>query len=193
MIHPDTEVRFIDKEKGYGLFATKFIPRGTITWVKDSLDREFTPSELLSYSEEMRETILHYAYRNKRGNYIFCWDNTRYINHDCTPNCSVTAYEVEIAVRDIEQGEELTNHYGMLNIVEPFILPGEEGAVVGPDDLPRYGERWDATLREVFPGIEEVAQPLHRYLNQERWLELVRVSRGEDEMRSVVTCYYGEN
>lgn len=37
MIHPDTEVRFINPEKGYGLVATKFIPKGTITWVQDDL------------------------------------------------------------------------------------------------------------------------------------------------------------
>lgn len=29
MIHPDTEVRFISNEIGYGVVATKFIPKGT--------------------------------------------------------------------------------------------------------------------------------------------------------------------
>lgn len=35
MIHPDTELRFINPEIGYGVFATQFIPRGTITWVRE--------------------------------------------------------------------------------------------------------------------------------------------------------------
>ena len=34
MIHPDTELRFISDEVGYGVFATALIGRGTITWVR---------------------------------------------------------------------------------------------------------------------------------------------------------------
>jgi hypothetical protein len=42
MIHPDTELRFINEKIGHGVVATKFIPKGTITWVLDKLDRVFT-------------------------------------------------------------------------------------------------------------------------------------------------------
>ena len=38
MIHPKTTLRFINEEVGYGLYATEFIPKGTITYVKDSLE-----------------------------------------------------------------------------------------------------------------------------------------------------------
>ena len=31
MIHPDSELRFINPIIGYGLFATSVIPRGTLT------------------------------------------------------------------------------------------------------------------------------------------------------------------
>jgi hypothetical protein len=33
VIHPATERRFLDSEPGYGVFATRPIPRGTIVWV----------------------------------------------------------------------------------------------------------------------------------------------------------------
>ena len=137
MIHPFTEVKHIDAEKGYGLFATKSIPKGTVTWVRDELDREISPDELACYRERIQQTILHFRYRNSVGNYIFCWDNTRYINHDCAPNCMTTAYGLEIALRDINPGEELTNHYGTLNIIEPFTLP-DGVTVIRPDDLTRH-------------------------------------------------------
>ena len=39
MIHTDTELRFVSPEMGFGVFATKLIPRGTLTWVRDDLDR----------------------------------------------------------------------------------------------------------------------------------------------------------
>jgi hypothetical protein len=38
LIHPDSELRFINPVMGYGLFATKTIPKGTVTWVGDPLD-----------------------------------------------------------------------------------------------------------------------------------------------------------
>ena len=46
MIHPDTEIQFISEEIGYGVVAKKLIPRGTITWVLDALDRIWTPKEI---------------------------------------------------------------------------------------------------------------------------------------------------
>lgn len=38
MIHPNTELKFISNQVGYGVVATSFIPAGTITWVLDKLD-----------------------------------------------------------------------------------------------------------------------------------------------------------
>ena len=35
MLHPDTEVHFIDPKIGSGIFASRPIPRGTIIWVQD--------------------------------------------------------------------------------------------------------------------------------------------------------------
>ena len=190
MIHPSTEVRYINEEKGYGLFATRDIPTGTITWVKDRLDREIRPEELERYEDEIREVIIHYSYRNNRGNYIFCWDNARYMNHDSTPNTSITPYEVELAIRDIQKGEEITNHYGMLNIIEPFTLPDGSGTVIHPDDMLSYGPQWDAQLMQAFPQLTRVEQPLRRFVPESRWAELKEVSSGEISMKSVVECHF---
>jgi hypothetical protein len=46
MLHPDTELRFVNRTIGYGVFATRMIPRGTITWVRDRLDQAFTPAQM---------------------------------------------------------------------------------------------------------------------------------------------------
>ena len=51
MIHPDTELQYINNEIGYGVVAKKLIPKGTITWVLDKLDREFTPMEILELED----------------------------------------------------------------------------------------------------------------------------------------------
>jgi hypothetical protein len=46
MLHPDTQLRYLNAEVGYGVFATAAIPRGTIVWVRDCLDQEFTREQL---------------------------------------------------------------------------------------------------------------------------------------------------
>ncbi|MEQ9167294.1 MAG: SET domain-containing protein-lysine N-methyltransferase, partial [Fulvivirga sp.] len=70
MIHPKTELRFINDEIGYGVVATDFIPAGTITWVLDKLDREFSPLEVEGMDQLYKDILEVYSYRNRAGNYI---------------------------------------------------------------------------------------------------------------------------
>ncbi|GAB6193089.1 SET domain-containing protein [Desulfocastanea catecholica] len=192
MIHPDTEVRFIDNNKGYGLFATTFIACGTITWCLDALDREIQPAELACYDPIYQEILLKYSFRNKRGNYIFCWDNCRYTNHSFKANCCLTPYDFEIAVRDIQPGEEITDDYGYLNIIEPFEADAEEGdrTVVYPDDLLHFAGRWDAQLAATFPRMMLVAQPLQKFLPGKTWQTIQAIHQGKIKPLSISSCYY---
>ena len=192
MIHPDTEVRFIDDEKGYGLFATRFIPCGTITWSFDLLDREITPTEMACYNEPYSDILLTYSFRNKKGNYIFCWDNGRYINHSFNANCCQTPYNFEIAIRDIKAGEEVTDDYGYLNIIEPFEAAAEGGdrTVVYPDDLLRYADKWDKQIAASFPKIMNIPQPLRQVLQPETWKTVDEILQGKTKLQSIGTCYY---
>jgi uncharacterized protein len=57
MIHPNTELRFISPEVGYGVVAREFIPKGTITWVLDELDREFTPEQFNAFDPAYQEIL----------------------------------------------------------------------------------------------------------------------------------------
>jgi hypothetical protein len=192
MIHPHTSVQFIDEAKGYGLFATHRIPRGTITWTLDHLDRVITPAEMDSHDQRYRDILMKYSFRNNRGEYIFCWDNGRYINHSFNSNCCLTPYNFEIAIRDIEAGEELTDDYGYLNIIEPFeALPeGGDRTVVYPDDLLRYAEYWDGRLQQAFPDMQQVEQLLHPFLEPDVLRAVQEICNGQREMLSIRHCYY---
>lgn len=66
MIHTDTEVRFINAEKGYGLVATKFIPKGTITWVQDDLDQIVTREKIPNLNSFIRKHLETYSFTNKK-------------------------------------------------------------------------------------------------------------------------------
>jgi uncharacterized protein len=193
MIHPHTELQFINDRIGYGVVATRFIPKGTITWALDKLDRIFTPSQVAVMDELYKRVLDTYTYRNPEGNYILCWDNARFINHSSNSNCITTAYEFELAVRDIQPGEQLTDDYGYLNLEEPFeVLPeaGTDRNVIYPDDLIRYHHVWDAKLLSAFPQLLRVDQPLRSVLEAAVWEKASRISDGEEKMASILSCYY---
>lgn len=194
MIHPDTEVRFISDEIGYGVVAKKMIAKGTITWVLDELDREFTPQEVEALSEPIKNTLDVYAYRNSAGNFILCWDNGRFVNHSFNSNCISTAYDFEIAVRDIEPGEQLTDDYGYLNISEPFRAhaEGTRRKTVYPNDLVKYHNTWDKKLEASFKYILKREQPLGKLLSSAQWEKVKAISEGREKMDSILNIYYDE-
>ncbi|WP_372946565.1 SET domain-containing protein [Muriicola sp.] len=192
MIHPDTELRFINKAIGYGVVATRDIPAGTITWVLDALDREFTPSQYDQMPPIYKKLLDTYTYRNNKGHYILCWDLGRYVNHSFRSNCLSTAYEFEIAIRDIKKGEQLTDDYGYLNLQEPFrgMDEGTERKVVYPDDLLYYHQIWDADIRKVFGLITSRKQPLRPLVNEPTWKTVLEIIDGKKEMDSILLNYY---
>ena len=194
MIHTNTELRFISDEIGYGVVATKFIPAGTITWIQDRLDRIFTPSEVAELPQIYQDIIDYYTFRNNKGNYILCWDNGRYVNHSFNSNCLTTAYDFEIAIRDIQVGEQLTDDYGYLNIATPFrgIDEGTKRKVVYPDDLKRYYKVWDKKIAKVFDKITQVKQPLRTLMSDDLWQKVNAITRGEQELDSIINNYYDE-
>jgi len=194
MIHPKTELRFINDIVGYGVVATEFIPKGTITWVLDKLDREFTFSEIQSMEDVYKEILCNYTFRNNKGNYVLCWDHGRYVNHSFNSNCLSTAYDFEIAIKDIHQGEQLTDDYGYLNIIEPFraIDEGTKRKIVYPDDLLRYSKVWDKKIARVFGKIMKLNQPLKSLVTESVWDEIIAVSEGKKEMVSIFKNYYND-
>ncbi|MCB0374029.1 MAG: SET domain-containing protein [Muricauda sp.] len=194
MIHPDTELRFISNEIGYGVVATKFIPAGTITWVLDELDREFTPLELQQMAPIYQTILDTYTFRNNKGNYILCWDNGRYVNHSFNSNCLTTAYDFEIAIRDIQPGEQLTDDYGYLNIPLPF-RAADEGTrrkIVYPDDLLKYYKVWDNKIKRVFGNIPKHQQPLRPLLGEDLWGKIEHIVSGKEELASILANFFDE-
>jgi uncharacterized protein len=192
MIHPKTELRFISKEVGYGVFATDFIPAGTITWVMDKLDREFRPEEFFAMDLVYQNIIDTYTFRNNIGNYILCWDHGRFVNHSFNSNCLTTAYDFEIAIRDILPGEQLTDDYGYLNIKDPFtaVDEGTERKIVYPDDLVRYYKVWDEQILKVFGKINAYEQPLRVLIEDELWDKVQKIIAGKQQIDSILNNYY---
>lgn len=105
------------KGKGIGVFASEFIPKGTIWWEWDStLDVLITADKFETYDELTRKFIWKYAVTDKFGNLYLCSDYGRYNNHSDNANTEGIDYKDGVAMRaittrDIQQGEEMTYDY----------------------------------------------------------------------------------
>ena len=96
------------KNKGKGLFAKEFIPKGTIICFECNKCRVLSGIESDKMSVKEKEDMFNYAYRKKDGSFIAPCDETRYLNHSCNANILGADPGFDIVVRDIKKGEELT-------------------------------------------------------------------------------------
>ena len=195
MIHPCTEVRYIDENIGMGVFATSPIPKGTIVWVQDPLDHVLSPKDIKNLPEALLKVVLKYTFRNPKGHYVLCWDTTRFVNHSFTPNVMITPYDFDIAIADIPAGTELRGDYGCLNIIEPFEPDAEAGSqrrVVTPDDLLHHYKEWDVILKKAFRQIPKVEQAMQDLLGDKKWAKVCKIAEGKAELDSVLKCYFAK-
>jgi hypothetical protein len=186
MIHPWTELRFINPEIGSGVFATRRIPRGTITWAQCSLDRVLPPSQVKDLGPAYHAMIDRYAYLNADGDYVLCWDFGRFMNHSCRPAVLAPGFDIDVAIRDVEAGEQLTCDYALLNLEHE--MPCGCGAdacrrVVSPNDPKRMLDGWDRALAHAFANLVNVEQPLMPFVRNEA--HVMAAARGE---RPVPSC-----
>lgn len=182
MIHPATKLSFISDAIGYGVVATDLIPRGTIVWVRDELDQTLTEEQLAGLGPLFGESLGKYLYVDTAGLYVLCWDISRYINHSCESTClpAGLAYpdaglpDFEVALRDIQPGEQLTDDYGTLEMQFRFECrcgaPSCRG-VVDAADHPRCLPRWQERTREAFSAIRDVPQALWPLLPETEGIE----------------------
>jgi hypothetical protein len=101
--------------EGLGVFALEPIAKDTPVW-RLTPGFDLDPELVEAQPEPLRERLLHYGYIDPRlGRYILCCDDARFLNHSDTPylrpDFSRDLYGIEIAVRDIVAGEELTVDY----------------------------------------------------------------------------------
>ncbi|MBI5450011.1 MAG: SET domain-containing protein [Gammaproteobacteria bacterium] len=190
MIHPNTELRFVSPEIGYGIFATARIPKGTIVYVKDQLEIELTPRQYTRLDVAHRRLADKFSYIDQRGVRIISWDHAKYVNHNCDCNTMSTGYGFEIALRDIEAGDEVTDEYGLFNIpVELQISCGCFNCrqVLRPDDIDNYHQIWDTMIVSALQEAQEVHQPLWELLDAATRDGVLDYLAGREDYRSVLT------
>ena len=103
---------------GFGLFAGQLIHPGTVVWNFDPrVDIVLETAQIEKLSPAFREYSEKYGYLDARvRKYVICGDDSRFVNHSDTPNLvgiytAGREYGIDIAIREIKQGEELTSDY----------------------------------------------------------------------------------
>jgi hypothetical protein len=103
------------------VFALASIAKGTPVWhFTPGFDLDLDPAMLDGLAPDQRAVMLHYGYIDPRlQRFILCADNTRFMNHSNSPNLApdftLEPHGVDIAVRDIAAGEELTVDYAFVD------------------------------------------------------------------------------
>ena len=120
---------FIDRSPihGLGIFAAEPIAKGTPVWrFTPGFDLELPPARLDEATEDQRTQLLHFGYIDPRlGTYILCCDGAHFINHSDTanilPDFTGDPHGIDIAVRDIAAGEEITADYEIVEGSKPVV------------------------------------------------------------------------
>ena len=193
MIHPNTELKLINKEVGYGVFATKDLPAGTLIYVRDQLELVISSRKLIKYKKELQDQIEKYSYINEKGDRIVSWDMGKYVNHNCDSNTISTGYGFEIATKDIKKGEQITDEYGIFNLeYEMSCQCGSQNCrgIIRPSDFEVYFKEWDERIKNVIFKLFSVEQPLISYLEAKTLKELQRLILVPNKYRTVYSQRY---
>ena len=188
MMIPGLELRFISAAVGHGVCTTRPIPRGTIVWVLDPLDRRVPETEYASLPALLRAEVDLYGYVEEQGDRILCWDLGRYMNHSCAPTGRNVGGLFEVATNDIPTGGELTTDYAALNIALPSRCacgsPQCRGTVALPDDnLAPNRRAWDREAAAALTLASNVEQPLVALLEPHPSLHGLFVAIGREQGR----------
>ncbi len=170
MFHPASRLKNKSTRIGLGVYATAFIPMGTITYIRDSLELVIDDDHYARLPEVLQGPVERYAYVDEAGNRVLSWDLGKYVNHCCFPNTMTTGFGFEIAIRDILPGEEITDEYGLFNLESPMPLSCSKPGcrrVVSAGDIDQYFPEWDAQVRTALILLKQVDQPLWDLVDKE--------------------------
>ena len=189
MIHPDTELQKVNDTVGYGVFATRLIPKGTILYVKDPLEIEVTPEQFAVMNPQYQTVVDWFSYVDERGFHIVSWDIAKYVNHHCDSNSIGTGYGFEIATRDIAANEEITDEYGIFNLSEPLKCCCDSAncrGIISDNDWDIYGHIWDKRAKDALNCFKQVPQPLIEFMDTEVYQDLIKYLTNRQDYISVL-------
>lgn len=125
---------------GKGLFASEFLPKGTIWWRTNTDEVIFVSKAQYDALRSLGDgnsvvlaDIQTYAYYvQSLDRLVYLCTDARHLNHSHEPNCTPTDDRFgSVTLRDIEAGEELFEDYSKYDVCPWANLWGELGKNLG--------------------------------------------------------------
>lgn len=186
MIIPWVKIVWISDEKGYGLIATRPIPRGTVSFAQDGLDIVLPESQLEKMDPNLLEYIEKYSFEDFLGNRIISWDFGKYMNHDDAANTLSTGYGFEIAIRDIAEGEEVTDDYRIFSTHHDTNFGKNESSRLQPHPFSEEQlQQWNQSVQAALKDLGRVEQPLQKFVDPQIWAMAQEYSSDPNSYRCV--------
>jgi len=188
MMHPDTTLKHINDDIGFGVFATRDIAMGTIVYVKDTLEIIIPHNSSIVKDARYRAPVDKYTYIEPNGDRVLSWDIARFVNHSCECNTLSTGYGFEVAIRDIRAGEEITDDYGMHNCMDKMVCYCQSENCrghVGYGDFQSCVSEWDDYVLPALLKANRVDQPLWDYMDPKDAKRLAALANNPDKYKSV--------
>ncbi|MDC0358369.1 SET domain-containing protein-lysine N-methyltransferase [Oligoflexia bacterium] len=151
---------------GEGAFAVAPIAKGEIVWIRSG--RILTVAE----GKQLDERLLGFSIQIQ-DNFLLCacdeeevTDFIIHFNHSCSPNIGISGEVTYVAMRDIEEGEELVVDYAMF-ITRKFRLnclckmPECRGVITGedwrrPELIEKYGNYFAFYIQQKHAEIKRL-------------------------------------
>ena len=156
-----------------GLFAKKFIPKGTITCFECVKCKRMTTKEFQNLPEAKRRFASNHEYITEDGLISDVCDKTvLFLNHSCNANILDTG-KFDIVVRDMKAGEQAT--YDYRTFYEKFNMKCKCdeynccGTVRPVHPVPaKLKAFWNRKIKSALKRIHGVPQPLKKELIRSR-------------------------
>ncbi len=95
------------KIHGKGVFASRDFRKGEVVITWSDCSTELTQQEM----EQLPPSQKRYVSCHSRGRWVLFRSPGKFVNHSCEPNTRAID-GCDVAVRDIQKGEEITADYG---------------------------------------------------------------------------------
>ncbi|NJN55016.1 MAG: SET domain-containing protein [Anaerolineae bacterium] len=163
-------------------------------YVEDPLDIVIPPDSPVLENPVLRPIIDKYAVLEPGQRRVIGWDAAKYVNHCCHANIISTGYGFEIALRDIQPGEEMRDEYGIFNLGWTMELNCQFADVcrgfLRADDFETYRDGWDAEIQVALKQVMDVEQPLWALLDAETAVALRHFLDTGEGYQSVEELHY---
>lgn len=160
------------KNKGLGLFATQFIPKGTIVCFECEKCKKIRIRDIEKLNQEKIEFLRDYGYTFGDSHIHIDCDEAKHMNHSCDSNVLLMDSNryIDIVVKDIRKGQEATYDYRQFALNDfDFVYKGMKCECNNPNcckllyldkSLIHLKEKWSQEIKSALSNIYKIEQPL---------------------------------